>query len=59
MNQFVIFLREAWLELKQVAWLTTPQMVSSTIVVVVLVFIMSIYVLLVDKVLHLIIGILI
>ncbi len=56
MNNVITFVKEAWIELKQVAWLTVPQMIASTWVVVILVVIVAIYIFIVDKVLHLLIG---
>jgi preprotein translocase SecE subunit len=56
MSQFTAFLKDAWLELKQVSWLTPPQVVASTGLVVALVIVMAIYVLIVDRTLSHIIG---
>ncbi|MCB4757132.1 MAG: preprotein translocase subunit SecE [Elusimicrobia bacterium] len=52
MNKLITFVKEAWAELKQVAWLTVPQMIASTGVVVVLVIIVAIYIFCVDRILH-------
>jgi preprotein translocase SecE subunit len=56
MNKIVIFIKEAWAELKQVSWLTVPQMVASTWVVIALVVVMSIYVVGVDFILRWVFG---
>lgn len=45
------FVNEAWAELKKVTWLTKDQVVKSTIAVVVLVILVSIYISGVDFVL--------
>jgi len=59
MNNILVFFRESWAELKQVAWLTVPQMIASTWMVIILVVIMAIYVGGVDFVLSRIFGFLI
>ena len=59
MNKIIVFINEAWIELKQVAWLTVPQMVASTWVVIILVIIMAIYVSGVDFLLSRILGVLV
>jgi preprotein translocase subunit SecE len=59
MNNIFGFFRESWAELKQVAWLTVPQMVASTWMVIVLVIIMAMYVGGVDFLLSRIFGLLI
>jgi preprotein translocase SecE subunit len=59
MNNILVFFRESWAELKQVAWLTVPQMIASTWMVIILVIIMAIYVGSVDFVLSRVFGILI
>lgn len=52
MGSIAGFVKDAWLELKQVTWLTRAQMIASTWLVIVLVIIFSIYVLVVDKVIQ-------
>ena len=52
MFKLIDFFKEAWAELKQVAWLTTPQMIASTWIVVILVFVVAIYIATVDFVLN-------
>ena len=59
MNSVVEFIKESWAELKQVSWLTTPQMVASTWMVIVLVILMAIFVGSVDFVLGRVLGLLI
>jgi len=51
MNNILVFFRESWAELKQVAWLTVPQMIASTWMVIILVIIMAIYVGVIDYIL--------
>lgn len=51
MNNILVFFRESWAELKQVAWLSVPQMIASTWMVIILVIIMAIYVGAIDFVL--------
>ena len=53
------FVKEAWAELKQVAWLTTPQMIASTWIVIILVIVVAIYISGVDFILSKIIGLLV
>jgi preprotein translocase SecE subunit len=55
-SNFIVFLKDAWAELKQVSWLTFPQMVASTWVVVLLVIVMAAYIFFVDTVLKFIFG---
>ena len=52
MNSVITFIKEAWAELKQVAWLTVPQMIASTWVVVILVILVAVYIFFVDRILH-------
>ncbi|MCG3204145.1 MAG: Protein translocase subunit SecE [Elusimicrobia bacterium] len=59
MQNLISFFKESWAELKQVAWLTTPQMIASTWMVVLLVIVMAIYVGGVDFILSRIIGVLV
>jgi len=59
MTNFINFFRESWTELKQVAWLTVPQMIASTWMVIILVIIMAIYVGSIDFVLSRVMGLLI
>jgi len=50
------FVKEAWAELKQVAWLTVPQMIASTWIVIILVIFVAIYISGVDFILSRIVG---
>ena len=59
MQNVIAFFKESWAELKQVAWLTVPQMIASTWMVIILVIIMAIYVGGVDFILSRIIGVLV
>ena len=59
MNIVINFIKEAWAELKLVSWLTAPQMLASTWLVIVLVFVMAIYISLVDLLLAKIISFLV
>jgi len=59
MNSVFNFFKESWAELKQVAWLTTPQMIASTWMVILLVIIMAIYVSSVDYILSFLFRILV
>ena len=52
------FVKEAWGELKQVAWLTVPQMIASTWIVIILVIIVALYISGVDFILKHVIGVL-
>ncbi len=59
MNVVINFIKEAWAELKLVSWLTVPQMLASTWLVVILVLLMAAYIGIVDFVLSKVIGFLI
>ena len=59
MNNIVGFVKDAWAELKQVSWLTTPQMIASTWLVIMLSAVMAFYVGAVDFVLSFILRILV
>ncbi|MBI4055413.1 MAG: preprotein translocase subunit SecE [Elusimicrobia bacterium] len=52
----VQFARESYRELGKVTWLSKQQMAASTVVVLVLVFLVSIYVSLVDFILSIVLG---
>lgn len=47
-KDFIQFLKDAWEELKKVSWLSRPQMIASTWLVVLLVIVFAIYVGLMD-----------
>ena len=51
MNNIVIFVKESWAELKQCSWLTPPQMIASTWMVILLSAVMALFVGAVDFVL--------
>ncbi len=57
MQKTITFFKEAWLELRQVAWLPVPQMVASTWLVVILVALVAAYLFCVDYVLKIVLGI--
>ncbi len=59
MQTIIGFFKDSWAELKQVAWLTVPQMIASTWMVVILVIIMAIFVGSIDFVLSRVMGVLI
>ena len=59
MNNIVAFVKESWAELKQVSWLTTPQMIASTWLVIILAALMALYVGFVDFILSFILRILV
>ena len=44
MLSFIRFFKDSWQELKQANWLTRPQMIASTWLVILLVIVFSIYV---------------
>jgi len=50
-NQIIQFVKESYLELKKVSWLSKKEVVASTIVVVLFIFLLSIFVGLVDFIL--------
>ena len=53
MGTIITFVQEAWTELKQVAWLSVPQMIASTWVVLALVAVIAVYIFSVDFLLRL------
>ena len=59
MNNVISFVRDAWVELKQVSWLTTPQMIASTWLVIILCAFMALYVAAADFILSFILRILV
>jgi preprotein translocase SecE subunit len=59
MNNIVVFVKESWAELKQASWLTTPQMIASTWLVIILSAAVALYVGAVDFVLSFILRILV
>ena len=59
MNKVITFIKEAWAELKQVAWLTVPQMIASTWIVVILVIVIALYIGGVDFILSRVLGVLV
>jgi preprotein translocase SecE subunit len=59
MNNLVSFVKESWAELKQVSWLTPPQMIASTWLVIILSALMALYVGVVDYILSFILRILV
>ena len=59
MTKLFSFFKEAWAELKQVTWLTTPQMVASTVMVIILSAFVAAFVFVVDKGLQVVIGVII
>jgi preprotein translocase SecE subunit len=59
MNRWFQFFKEAYEELKKVSWLTRPQMIASTWLVVFLVAIFAVYVSVVDLIIARILGLLI
>jgi preprotein translocase SecE subunit len=59
MKQLFQFFKEAYEELKKVAWLTRQQMMASTWLVIFLVFIFAVYVALVDFIIARTLGLLV
>ncbi len=59
MNNLVTFVKESWAELKQVSWLTPPQMIASTWLVIILSALMAVFVGSIDFVLSFILRILV
>ena len=49
-KRFTQFLREVWAELKKITWPSRPELTESTFVVIVSVFVMTIFIGLVDQV---------
>lgn len=56
MTQIVQFFKEAYAELEKVTWLSRPELIASTIVVLVLVLIVALYVGMIDFFLAYILG---
>ena len=59
MRTLFTFIKEAWSELRQVAWLSVPQMIASTWIVIVLVVVIALYIGGVDYILSRVIGLLV
>ncbi len=59
MAALIQFIKEAYEELKKVTWLTRPQMIASTWLVILLVIVMSVYVGFVDFVIARVFGLLV
>jgi len=57
LQQFIQFLKEAYIELQKVSWLTKKEVFASTLVVIVFILIVAVYVGLVDFILGWVIGI--
>ena len=47
-EQFVLFFKESFAELKKVTWLSRKEVIGSTVVIIILVIILSIFVSLFD-----------
>ena len=56
MNAVVTFVKDSWAELKQSSWLSVPEMIASTWIVVILVILTSAFLFVVDKILSVLIG---
>lgn len=50
-NSVISFIKESYVELKKVTWLSKKEVLASTLVVVILIVIMSIYIGLIDFIL--------
>ena len=50
-RQIIQFIKEAYLELKKVSWLSKKELIASTVVVIIFIFLFSIFVGLVDFIL--------
>ena len=58
MDAIVSFFKEAYAELQKVTWLSRKEVIGSTAVIIVLIFILSIFVSLIDFIFLKVIGIL-
>lgn len=58
MQKSIVFFKEAWAELRQVSWLTVPQMVASTWLVVILSILVAGFIFCVDYILKIVLGVL-
>lgn len=57
METFTVFLRESYAELKKVTWLSRKEVIGSTIVIIILIAILSLFVTFVDFVFIKMIGV--
>lgn len=48
LEKITVFFKEAYAELKKVTWLTRKEIVGSTIVIIILILILSVFVSLID-----------
>ncbi len=55
-NSIIKFVKESYVELKKVTWLSRKEVVASSIVVVILIIIMSIYIGIIDFILSRIVS---
>lgn len=55
-NSIIKFVKESYVELKKVTWLSKKEVIASSIVVVILIIIMSIYVGIIDFILSRIVS---
>ncbi|MFN0117860.1 MAG: preprotein translocase subunit SecE [Elusimicrobiota bacterium] len=51
MEKITQFIKDSWSELRQVSWLPVPQMVGSTLLVIIMVILMSVYIFFIDHLL--------
>jgi len=51
-KNLIDFFKDAYNELKHVSWLTRNEMIASTVVVVIVVGVMSVYIVVVDRILQ-------
>lgn len=56
--KIISFFKESYTELRKVSWLSKKELIASTILVVIAIFIFSIYIGIVDLILSYIVGIL-
>ena len=56
-NELIQFFKSAYMELKKVSWLSKKELISSTIVIIIFIFIIAIFVGIVDFILARILGI--
>lgn len=56
MMTFFQFFKDSWQELKLSTWLTRAQMIASTWLVIFLVFVFSVFVFIVDKIVQFLFG---
>lgn len=57
MDQIILFLKESYAELQKVTWLSRKEVIGSTVVIIVLILILSVFVAFIDFIFVKLVGI--